>query len=641
MSILKAGARLLLAAGLLAATATAASAQLRSSVYVSGLTNPLGFVQDPSNPAIQYVVQQGGSVRVIQNGTLLSTPFLTIPPAQISTGGERGLLGLAFPPNYGTSGRFYICFTNESGNIVVTRRRRSTSNPLVADTSRFDFLFPGGQRFILHPAGNHNGGNIAFGPDGFLYVGLGDGGGANDADHNAQNPGVVLGKMLRLDVSVSDADNEGYNIPSTNPFLGQPGYLDEIWSIGLRNPWRWSFDDPTLGGTGGMVIGDVGQGLREEIDFEPAGAGGRNYGWRNREGFIDPGITPFRPPAFEPLTDPIFDYDRGAGRSITGGFVYRGTALGATYRGRYFFADFVTGRVWSLALNFAAGNPMPSVSGLIDHTAELGGSAVLGNIASFGVDSAGELYIASFNGSIVRILPGVRLPNPVMTIDTPANGAAVRQPFLLSGWAIDFNAASGTGMGTHHVWAFPANGSAPRFVGTTTAGARSDVAGFFGPQFMQSGYGVVVSGLPPGAYRLVVYGWVTAAANFAISRFVDVTVGSSSILVVDTPPDESIRGRPFQVAGWAIDPLAPSGTGISTIQIWAFSYSGGTPVFVGTPAMNGSRPDVGGYFGSRFTPSGYNILVNLAPGRYELGIYANSTVTNTFDAWANVTVTVR
>ena len=482
---------------------------------------------------------------------------------------------------------------------------------------------------------------MAFGPDGFLYIGMGDGGGSNDPDHLAQNPGSLLGKMLRIDVSVADSDAEGYNVPSSNPFLGQPGYLPEIWSFGLRNPWRWSFDDPSLGGTGAMVIGDVGQGSREEIDYEPSGAGGRNYGWRNREGFIDPGIVPFRPPAFQPLTDPIFDYPRTSGMSVTGGFVYRGTALGSTYRGRYFFADFVARRVWSIALNFAPGSSEPTASNLIDHTAELGGSAAIGNIASFGVDASGELYLASFNGTIIRILPGVRVPNPIMTIDTPPNGAVIRQPFMLAGWAIDLNSTSGAGVGTHHVWAYPASGAAPRFVGVTTSGARPDVAGIFGAQFMQSAYGVIVSGLPPGAYRIVVYAWVSAAANFAASRFVDVTITSSTIVLIDTPRNLADVGRPFLLAGWAADPAAATGTGINTIHVWAFPTNGGPPVFIGVPAMGGSRPDVGAYLGGRFTPSGYNILANLTPGTYDLSVYGHSSVTHTFDAWSVVRVTVR
>jgi glucose/arabinose dehydrogenase len=639
MSNLQACRRALSAAALTMLVAAPAAAQLRSSVYVSGLTNPVAFVQDPSNAAIQYVAELGGVIRVVQNGTLLSTPFVNLS-TQIATGGERGLLGLAFPPDYGSSRRFYVCFTNPSGNIVVARLRRSASNPLVSDGSRFDFLWPGGQRSIAHPLSNHNGGNIGFGPDGFLYVGLGDGGGGNDPDHNAQNPATVLGKMLRLDVSVSDVDNEGYNVPSSNPFVGQPGYLGEIWSFGLRNPWRWSFDDPTLGGTGAMVIGDVGQGAREEIDYEPAGAGGRNYGWRNREGLIDPGIAPALPPAFLPLTDPIFDYPRSSGQSVTGGFVYRGTALGASYRGRYFFADWAARRLWSIGLDFSSG-AMPRAINLLDHTTELGGSAAIGSVASFGVDAAGELYLASFNGTIVRILPGTRTPNPLLTIDVPANGALVRQPFLLAGWAIDLSAQTDTGMGGNHVWAFPLSGGSPIFVGSTNAGTRPDVAAFFGPQFAQSGYGLMVSGLPPGGYRLVVYGWVNALANFGVARTVDVTIGSSTVFVIDTPRTGATVGRPFHLGGWAIDTSAPTGTGIDTIHVWAFPLSGGPPSFVGTPALGGSRPDVAGYYGARFTTSGYNMAVMLPPGEYYLSVYPHSTVTNSFDTWQVVRLVVR
>jgi glucose/arabinose dehydrogenase len=639
MSIVQACGRGLAVAAAVVLWTAPAAAQLRASVYVSGLSSPVAFVQDPSNPAIQYVAELGGVVRVVQNGSVLATPFVNLS-TQISTGGERGLLGLAFPPNYGASGRFYVCFTNPSGNVVVARMRRSTGNPLVSDGSRFDFEWPNGQRSITHPLSNHNGGNIGFGPDGYLYVGLGDGGGGNDPDHNAQNPASLLGKMLRLDVSVADSDNEGYNVPPSNPFIGQPGYLTEIWSFGLRNPWRWSFDDVTLGGTGALVIGDVGQGTREEIDYEPAGAGGRNYGWRNREGTIDPNIQPYLPPAFLPLTDPIFDYPRSSGRSVTGGFVYRGSALGAAYRGRYFFADFVDRRVWSIGLDFSSG-AVPRAVGLLDHTAELGGSAAIGNIASFGVDAAGELYLASFNGTIIRILPGTRAPNPIMTIDTPANGAALRQPFLLAGWAIDASATTGTGMGPNHVWAFPATGAAPIFIGVTNQGNRADVASYFGSQFLGSGYGLNVSGLAPGSYRLMAFGWVNALANFGVSRTVDVTIGTSSLLVVDTPQPGATLNRPFPLAGWAFDSSAPAGTGIDTIHVWAFPLAGGPPTFVGTPALGGSRPDVGAYFGSRFTPSGYNMLVNLPPGQYYLVVYAHSTVTNTFDIWQVVNVTVR
>jgi glucose/arabinose dehydrogenase len=620
-----------------------AAAQLQANVYVSGLSNPLAFVQDPSTPTLQYVVQQGGAIRVIQNGALVATPFLNLSGA-ISTGGERGLLGLAFPPNYGSSGRFYVCFTNPSGHIVVARFRRSADNPLVADAgSRFDLRWPGGDRFIFHPFDNHNGGNIAFGPDGYLYIGMGDGGASNDPDHRAQNPADLLGKMLRIDVSVPDADAEGYNVPADNPFVGTPGYRTEIWSFGLRNPWRWSFDYPALGGTGALVIGDVGQGAREEIDYEPAGRGGRNYGWRNREGTLD-NITS-RAPAYFPLTDPIFDYGRSSGQSVTGGWVYRGTSLGATYRGRYFFADFVARRVWSLALTINPTSGEATASGLIEHTAELGGAAALGGLSSFGIDASGELYLCSFNGTIYRIAPGVRAPNPLMHIDLPANGASVAQPFVIAGWAFDANAAAGTGISTLHVWAFPnpGSGAPPRFVGVPDFGNRPDVGAVFGSQFTPSGFGLAVSGLPPGAYQFWIFGWVNAIGTFGVVRTVDVTIVATTQLAIDIPQNFATVSLPFHLGGWAVDTAAPSGVGINTIHVWAFPVAGGAPQFVGVPALGGGRPDVGAFFGNaRFTPSGYNMAVSgLAPGTYDLVVYAHSAVTNDFSAARFVRITIR
>ena len=447
--------------------------------------------------------------------------------------------------------------------------------------------------------------------------------------------------MLRLDVSVAANDTEGYNIPFDNPFVNQAGYLPQIWSFGLRNPWRWSFDDPSLGGTGAMIIGDVGQSTREEIDYEPAGRGGRNYGWRNREGFIDPGITPVLPPAYVPLTNPIYDYGRSVGQSIAGGFVYRGTALGANYRGRYFFADFVAGRVWSLALTIGSTGEA-TASGLIEHTAELGGSAI-GNIAAFGVDAEGELYLASFNGSIRRILPGSRAPNPLMSLDIPGNGAVVQQPFVVAGWAFDANAANGTGITTLHVWAFPASGAAPTFMGVASyGGARPDVGGFFGTQFTASGFGLRITGLPPGGYQFIVFGWVAAANGFTLVRSVNVTITTTTLLFVDTPGNLATVRQPFLVAGWTFDPSATSGTGVDTVHVWAFPTSGGAPSFVGVPAYGAARPDVGGYFGSRFTPSGFNLAVsNLTAGQYDLIVFAHSSVSNAFDATQIIRVNVQ
>jgi glucose/arabinose dehydrogenase len=396
----------LLVAAAITGQPVAAQTVLKSRVHATGLSSPVAFVQDPTNTAVQFVVEQGGRIRAIQNGTVQPTDFLDLRTV-ISSGGERGLLGMAFAPDYASTGRFYVNFTNPAGHTVIARFRRVTSTPPVADFgSRFDLRWPSGLRFISQPYSNHNAGNLAFGPDGFLYIGLGDGGSGNDPENRAQNPAELLGKMLRIDVNVADSDPNGYVVPSTNPFVsgGPANVLPEIWSFGLRNPWRYSFDPPSRGGTGALIIADVGQGAWEEIDYEPAARSGRNYGWRNREG-AHPNVTSV-PPVYNPLNliDPIHEYSHSVGQSITGGFVYRGNALPSSYKGRYFFADYVQGRVWSIGLTIDPTSGEATASTRTDHTAELGGSAIVGNISAFGVDAAGELYIVNHTGgTIVQI----------------------------------------------------------------------------------------------------------------------------------------------------------------------------------------------------------------------------------------------
>ena len=386
-----------------------AHAQLRSELVASGLTQPVAFVQDPSNPTVQVVVQQDGRVRVLKSGVLQADDYLDLRGV-VRNAGEQGLLGFAFAPDYASSGRVFVNFINSNGDTVVARFTRTAPGALRADVStRFDFRWPDGQRVIAQPFANHNGGNMAFGPDGRLYIGMGDGGSGNDPGHRAQNPQSLLGKMLRLDVSVNESDPEGYNVPSDNPFVSQAGVLREIWSFGLRNPWRWSFDDPARGGTGALVIGDVGQGAWEEVDYEPAGRGGQNYGWRNREGAHN-NVTNLAPFSL-PLIDPIFEYPQGAGSSITGGYVYRGTALGPSYRGRYFFADFIMNRVWSIRLIVNPQTGQATASDLVDHTADLGTAAA--SPSSFGVDASGELYVVGYGGSVHRIaVTGGVTPSP-------------------------------------------------------------------------------------------------------------------------------------------------------------------------------------------------------------------------------------
>lgn len=396
-------------------SATQAYAQLRAQAFASGFTQPVAFVQDPTDRNAHFVVEQRGRIRAVRNGAIQSPDFLDLQSV-IASGGERGLLGLAFAPDYSVSGRFYVNFTNLGGHTVVARFRRS-SNPLIADSSsRFDLRWngPGGPALIEQPFANHNGGHLAFGPDGFLYIGLGDGGSGNDPEHRAQDGSTLLGKMLRVDVDVPDSHPIGYVIPAGNPFAGS-GVRPEVWSFGLRNPWRYNFDDVGRGGTGAMVIADVGQNRWEEIDYEPRGRAGRNYGWRNREG-AHANVNSL-PPAFTPLVDPIHEYDRNSGGSITGGFVYRGSALGASFRGRYIFADFISSRVWSLGLTLDAAGEA-TASDLREHTNDLGGVSQLSNISSFGVDADGELYLVSYGRGVILKILG--------TPGTPANLRIIR-----------------------------------------------------------------------------------------------------------------------------------------------------------------------------------------------------------------------
>jgi glucose/arabinose dehydrogenase len=620
---------------------TSAEAQLRARVYVSGLTNPLAFVQDPSDAAIQYIAQQGGLIRVVQNGSLLSTPFLNLT-GSITSGGERGLLGLAFPADYATSGRFYVNFTNPVGHSVVARFKRSAANPRIADPgSRFDLLWSTGERFIRQPYSNHNGGHLAFGPDGYLYVGMGDGGSGNDPEHRAQNRSELLGKMLRIDVNVPESDAKGFAIPASNPWAGG-GAAPEIWAFGLRNPWRYSFDDPLRGGTGALLIADVGQGAWEEIDYEPAGRGGRNYGWRNREGAHN-NVTSL-PPAFLPLVDPIYEYSHSQGASVTGGFVYRGTALGAPHRGRYFFADFVRGRVWSIALSVNTGGEA-AASGLAEHTAELSATASLGSISSFGVDAAGELYLVSFNGTVLRITSDTPqpIPAPKMQIDTPADGARARTPFTIAGWSLDATAQSDSGIEAVHLYAYPSTGGAPLFLGVATRAARPDVAAAFGAQFANAGFALTVANLAPGGYRLVAFGLVAATRTFDAVGQVAMTVEPGGVMAIDTPSPQATVSVPFDVGGWAIDRSAASGTGIDVVHIYAYPVSpaAGPPIFLGVPAF-GSRPDVAAAFGAQFSGAGFNLTVtSLATGIWDLVVYARSTVSGAFDTASVVRVAVR
>ncbi len=436
-----------LAAVISALSVCPAFAQLSSELVVSGLSSPVAVVQDPTQPAVQFVVEQGGRIRVVRAGQIEALDFLDLTPLVLS-GGERGLLGLAFAPDYATSGRFFVNYTRQpDGHTVIARYQRSAGNPLLADpSSGFPLRWPDGNDFLVQPFANHNGGDLQFGSDGFLYIPLGDGGSSNDPDHRAQNPAQLLGKVLRIDVDVPAADFEGYDVPPDNPFVGQSGVLPEIWAFGLRNPFRFTVDALERGGTGALVIADVGQNAWEEVNYEPFGAGGRNYGWRNREGAHDNVVT--LPPAFTPLTDPFLEYSHAEGNVITGGVVYRGTGLGVGFFGRYFFADFGAQRIWSVGVVVDPTTHEAQKGQIIEHTSDLGGAATIGSVSAFGVGADCEVYFLNWSAGQLR-----RIVNPA---GPSASCPTSADPFLADGGGVfvdgvwlsrDHPLAAGAGLG--------------------------------------------------------------------------------------------------------------------------------------------------------------------------------------------------
>jgi glucose/arabinose dehydrogenase len=343
----------------------------------AGFDQPLLLTHDGSDRL--FVGQQPGLIHSVQAGAVLPEPFLDIRGRVNSQAYERGLLGLAFHPDYAHNGYFFVHYTGRNGDTIVSHFRVS-EDPTRADPESEQILLE-----VRQPYPNHNGGHLAFGPDGYLYVSLGDGGSAGDPHGHAQNLGTLLGTLLRLDVH--DVAAGAYTIPPDNPFIERDDARNEIWAYGLRNPWRFSFDRLT----GDLYIADVGQNAFEEVNFQPAdSAGGENYGWNYMEGF-----APFRgqPPAGVTLVPPVVDYplDR-PNCAVTGGYVYRGSALPAL-NGVYFYGDYCSGRIWWLLRDPASG----------EWQSELFMQTDL-RISSFGQDAAGELYVVDHNGAIYRLV---------------------------------------------------------------------------------------------------------------------------------------------------------------------------------------------------------------------------------------------
>ena len=391
------------AAALLGTSAQAHAAQL---LKIGDFPSPTYVTAPPAAAHKLFVVEKAGKIELLHDG--VRKTFLDISGGVVASG-EQGLLSMAFAPDYRTSGRFYVYYTaprSPDGNVVtIAEYRRSAADADVAD--------PASKRIVLtvqHPTNtNHDGGQLQFGPDGLLYVGTGDGGSGNDPPNNAQNVDSLLGKLLRIDPRQSGTLR--YTVPADNPFVGKPG-ADEVYALGLRNPWRFSFDRTT----GDLAIADVGQGAREEVDFAPSGSGtaaGANYGWRCREGFIA-GTAVCTSPG--PFVEPVFDYDHSSGGcAIIGGYVVRHNDLGSLL-GRYVYADLCVGDIRSLALG------QPRASG--DSSTGLG----LGGIMSFGEDSCGHLYAAG-SSAVYAVVDGALTPCP----DPPSKD--VTPPRLVLGGA--------------------------------------------------------------------------------------------------------------------------------------------------------------------------------------------------------------
>jgi glucose/arabinose dehydrogenase len=342
------------------------------AVVAGGLQDPLEAQSPPGDPRL-FIVEQAGRIRVLEDGHLLPAPFLDLT-RQVSYGGERGLLGLAFSPAYARDGFFYVNYTNKHGDTHVERYHVSR-DPDVAD--------PASRTLVLEvdqPYANHNGGCLRFGPDGMLYIGMGDGGSGGDPHGNGQNRQALLGKLLRLDVD----HGQPYSIPADNPYA-HGGGRGEIWAIGMRNPWRFAFDPPA----GLLVIADVGQNKWEEIDVVDSKRAGLDYGWNRYEG-THCYLTPCDPAG---VTQPVIEYSHSDGCSVIGGYVYRGHAI-TGWSARYLYVDYC--RDWLRSCRFENGGAVDAKEWRLPH---------MGAVLSFGQDSRGELYLCCNDGNVYRFVP--------------------------------------------------------------------------------------------------------------------------------------------------------------------------------------------------------------------------------------------
>ncbi len=349
------------------------------TLVADGFDSPIGLVSANDGTGKVFVWEQSGKIWSMKDGEVSFDPFLDIgsliPPTVVNGGyTEQGLLGVAFHPQYKEKGLFFIHYTDVKGNTVIARYKASADPEKADPSSAFTVLT------VNQPFPDHNGGQIAFGPDGYLYIGLGDGGNPDDPLRNGQNKDTLLAKILRIDVNGTP-----YIVPPDNPFVGQANAKPETWAYGLRNPFRFSFDQQT----GDLYIGDVGQWGYDEIDFQPAGQGGQNYGWSAYEG-AHPHVKQALPVDESSLTMPTFEYTHAEGCAVIGGYVYRGTSL-PSLDGVYFYGDYCTGHVWA---------GVRGTDGVWQKTLWMQTGRI---ITSFGQDESGEVYLVDYKGGIYKL----------------------------------------------------------------------------------------------------------------------------------------------------------------------------------------------------------------------------------------------
>ncbi len=614
---------------LLAATfAQAAPPALAPQAFVSGFNTPVEIAHANDFSGRLFVVEQAGRVRIVRNGALVATPFLDISSGAggpVRAGGESGLLGLAFHPGFATNGHFFVFYTrNLAGDpngseLVVARYTRSAASPDTTDpaTARIVIVVP-------HPQqGNHNGGKIAFGPDGLLYIAIGDGGGGGDPFGAGQSLTDLRGKILRLDVD----GVAPYVIPASNPFAAGGG-RGEIWAYGLRNPWRFSFDRLT----GDHFIGDVGQGAREEIDYQPAGTpGGRNYGWSVFEG-----TACYNPPTNCSLpnhTPPILEYlhDAQGGVSVTGGYRYRGGSFPGL-AGFYVYGDFGSGRIWAAE---------PAGGGAWTTTVV----ANVGNLSTFGEDENGELYAANLGaGSIVRLTPAATDPPRLANLSTRAQSLAGND-VLIGGFIIGGSVAKtvvvrarGPSLTAQGVANALANPTLQLFAGQSVIASNDDWGAAANAAAIQSsGFApadpaesAVLVTLQPGAYTAVIAG---AGGGTGVAIVEVFEVGGATVPLVNISTRSLVAtGGDVMIGGFIIQ-----GTGPRTVVVRARGpslaaagianplanptltiFAGATPIASNDDWAVGNT-SAGAIVSRGFTPSDTResaLLLTLMPGAY-------------------------